>query len=119
MPGLSFELGLKGVIGDIDENRRDGDLMALAFLLSAAYEIPKTVSPIPVEVSADLSVAPNALCFLDSERYLEVGTDVAFRIVENAAIVLGYKAIKVRIHEHHRAWTMRDDAVSLGVRLSF
>ena len=119
MDQLTCELGFKGLLGDIEEDRRDGDLAAIGFLLSAAYEIPKTVSPIPVEVSTSVCLAPSALSFLDSERYAEIGIGVGFQIIENAALVLGYKHIKVHIHEHHRHWTMRDDAVSIGLRLSF
>jgi hypothetical protein len=119
MDQLTCELGFKGLLGDIEEDRRDGDLAAIGFLLSAAYEIPKTVSPIPVEVSTSVCVAPGPLSFLDSERYGEIGIGVGFQIIENASIVLGYKHIKVHIHEHHRHWTMRDDAVSIGLRLRF
>lgn len=119
IPRLTGELGFKGLLGDIEEDRRDGDLLAIGFMLSAAYEIPQTISPIPVEVSAGLVAAPSPLCFLDSERYMEIGLGLGFHIIENAAIVLGYKNIKVHIHEHHRHWTMRDDAVSIGFRLSF
>lgn len=118
-PGLRCGLGFKVLGGEVEEDRRDGDLLAVGFLLSAAYEIPEIALPIPVEVSASACAAPSALSFLDSERYLEIGTSLDFHIVKNGAIVLGYKRIKVHIHEHHRHWTMRDDAVFIGYRLKF
>ncbi len=119
IPGLRCGLGFKALGGEVEKDRRDGDLLAVGFLLSAAYEIPEIALPIPVEVSASVCAAPRALCFLDSETYLEIGTSLDFHIVKNGAIVLGYKQLKVHIHEHHRHWTMRDDAVFIGLRLKF
>ena len=118
-PGLKCELGLKGLLGEVEKDRKDGDLMAIGFLLSAAYETPKTVSPIPVEVSASVCFAPSPLCFLDSESYLEIGTSLGFNIVKNGAIVLGYKYIKVDIDEDSADWNMSDDVVFVGVRLKY
>jgi hypothetical protein len=119
VPQLTVELGFKGFLGDIERRRRDGDLAAIGFLLAAAYEIPKTVSPIPVEFFASACLAPSPLSFLDSERFSQIGFGVGFHVIENAAVLLGYKHINVHIHEHHRHWTMRDDAVSIGLRLSY
>ena len=119
IPQLTVELGFKGFLGDIEEKDRDGDLGAIGFLLSAAYEIPKTVSPIPVEFSASACFAPSPLTFLDSERFSEIALGVGFYVIENAAVLLGYKHLNVHIHEHHRHWTMRDDALYIGLRLSY
>ena len=119
IPGLKCEVGFKGLLGEVEKDHRDGDLMAIGFLLSAAYEIAEIPLPIPVEVSASVCVAPSPLCFWDSERYLEIGTSLGFHIVKNGAIVLGYKYIKVRIDEHHRHWNMRDDVVFVGLRLKY
>ena len=118
-PGLKCELGLKGLFGEVKKPHKDGDLMAIGFLLSAAYETPKTVLPIPVEVSASVCFSPSPLCFLDSERYLEIGTSLGFNIVKNGAIVLGYKYIKVHIDEDSADWNMSDDVVFVGVRLKY
>jgi hypothetical protein len=86
-------------------------------MLSAAYEIPRIISPIPVELSAAVCVSPKPLSFLDSERYLEIGTNLSFNIIRNGAIVLGYKYIKVRIDEDPGHWNMSDDVVFFGLQL--
>ena len=119
IPGLKCELGFKGFLGEVEKDHRDGDLMAIGFLLSAAYEIPEIALPIPTEVSASVCAAPNPVSFLDSERYLEIGTSLGFHIVKNGAIVLGYKYIKVHIDEHHRHWKMSDDVIFVGLRLKY
>jgi hypothetical protein len=118
-PGLKCELGFKGLLGEVEEHRKDADLMAIGFLLSGVYEISKTVSPIPIEVSASVCVAPGPLCFLDSERYREIEAGLGFRVIENGAILLGYKYIKVHIEDHHQHWNMSDDSLFLGFRLKF
>ncbi len=117
VPGLRCDLGFKGLLGDVEKDHEDGDLMAIGFLLSAAYEIPMTISPIPVELSAAVCASPEPLCFLDSERYLEIGTNLSFHIIRNGAIVLGYKYVKVRIDEDPGHWNMSDDVVLIGFQL--
>jgi hypothetical protein len=117
VPGLRCDLGFKGLLGDVEKDHEDGDLMAIGFLLSAAYDIPKTVSPIPVELSAVVCASPEPLCFLDSERYLEIGTNLSFYIIRNGAIVLGYKYIRVRIDDDPGHWNMSDDVILIGFQL--
>lgn len=116
-PGLRCDLGFKGLLGSVEKDHEDGDLMALGFMISAAYEIPRIVSPIPIELSAALCVSPKPLCFLDSERYLEIGTNLSFNIIRNGAIVIGYKYIKVRIDNDPGHWNMSDDVVIIGLQL--
>jgi hypothetical protein len=117
VPGLRCDLGFKGLLGDVEKDHEDGDLMAIGFLLSAAYEIPKTVSPIPVELSAVVCASPEPLCFLDSERYVEIETNLSFYIIRNGAIVLGYKYIRVRIDDDPGHWNMSDDLILIGFQL--
>ncbi len=117
-PGLRCDLGFKGVWGEVDEDHKDGDLLAISFLLSAVYDIPETVSAIPLEVSAIVCAAPDSLCFEESERYIDVRTTLGFRILENAAILVGYRHIKVHFDDH-RDWKMSDDVLFVGYRLRF
>ena len=119
VPGLRCDLGFKGLLGEVEKDDQDGDLMAIGFLLSAAYKTPKTLSPIPVEVSGSVCTAPAPLCFSDSERYLETRASVGFYVVGNGAIVLGYRHVKVRIDDDPKDWNMSDKVVSFGFRLGF
>jgi len=119
LPELKFNLGFKGLLGNIEKDNKDGDLMAVGFLFLGKYSIPETISPIPIDVSVGFSYAPDSLCFLDSDRYLDFRASLDFRIVKNAAIILGYRYIKVRFDDNRGRWEMSDDAVLIGYQLRF
>jgi len=119
VPELRFDLGFKGVVGNIEKGNKDGDLMAVGFLFLGKYSIPETILLIPVDVSVGFSYAPEYLCFLESDRYLDFRTSLDFRIAKNAAIILGYRYIKVRLDDNGGQWEVSDDAVFVGCQLSF
>jgi len=119
LPELRFNLGFKGVVGNVEKGQKDGDLTAIGFLLLGKYSIPETISPIPIDVSVGFSYAPDSLCFSDSDRYVDFKASLDFRIVQNSAIVLGYRYIKVRFDENGGPWEMSDDAVFVGIQLGF
>ena len=119
LPELRFNLGFKGVLGDIEKGNKSGDLAAIGFLFLAKYSIPETALPIPVDVSVGLSYAPDSLCFSDSDRYLVFRASLDFYIVKNAAIVLGYRYIKVGFEDNSGRWEMSNDAVFIGYQLGF
>ncbi len=120
-PGLKCSLGFKGVLGQVEEDQQDSDVMAISFLLSAVYDIPETLSPIPIKASAGICVAPEPLCFLDSDRYLDIRTSLSFYIIENGAIIVGYRRLKIHFDNDNPAnnWEMSDDALFVGYRLRF
>jgi len=125
LPGLKFSLGFKGILGDIEKGNKQGDLMAIGFLFSGKYSIPEAVSPIPIDVSVGIDVAPEPLCFSDSDSFSDSDgywgfkTSLDFRIVKNAAIILGYRYIKVSFDDDPRPWEMSDDTIFVGYQLSF
>jgi hypothetical protein len=117
--GLRFNLGFKGVIGSVEENGKEADLMALGFFFSGAFTIPETIVPIPVDFSLNVSMAPEPLCFLDSDRYLDFRASLDFKIVKNAAIILGYRYIETRLEQDHGNWEKSDSALFIGYQLRF
>jgi len=119
LPELRFNLGFKGVLGNIEKDHKDGDLMAIAFLFSGKYTIPETISLIPIDVSVGFSLAPDPLCFLDSDGYLEVRTSLSFFIVESGAIILGYRYIKVGLDDNNGQWEMSDGNLFVGYQLRY
>jgi len=119
LPELRYNLGFKGVLGNIEKNYKEGDLMAIGFLFSLKYTIPEAILPIPIDVSAGFSLAPDPLCFSDSDRYLEVRTSLDFCIAKNGAITLGYRYIKVRLDDNHGQWEMSDGTFFVGYRLRY
>ena len=66
LPELTFELGFKGLLGSMENGSKEGDLMAVGFLLLGKYALPEIILPIPVDVSAGFTFAPGPLCFSDS-----------------------------------------------------
>jgi len=119
LPDLKFILGFKGVWGNIEKDYKDSDLMAIGFLFSGKYTIPETISPIPIEVSAGFSLAPDPLCFLDSDSYLEIRTSLDFCIDKNGAIILGYRYIRVRLDDNHQQWEMSDAMLFVGYQIRY
>jgi len=119
LPELRFNLGFKGVLGNIEKDYKDGDLIAIGFLFSGKYTIPETISPIPIDVSVGLSLAPDPLCFSDSDSYLEVRTSLDFCVVKNGAIILGYRYIKVHLDDDHGQWEMSDATLFVGYKIRY
>jgi hypothetical protein len=118
-PELRLSLGIKGVLGNVERDQKEGDLMAVGVLAEARYPIPQTISPIPIEVSGGVSFAPDPFCFSDSERYLEVRTSLDFRVVENGAIILGYRYIHARLDDDQGQWKISDAVFFVGYRLRY
>ena len=119
LPELRFNLGFKGVLGNIEKDYKDGDLIAIGFLFSGKYTIPESISPIPIDVSVGLSLAPDPLCFSDSDSYLEVRTSLDFCVVKNGAIILGYRYIKVHLDDDHGQWEMSDATLFVGYKIRY
>ena len=119
LPELRFNLGFKGLWGNIEKDYKDGDLMAIGLVFSGKYTIPRSISPIPVDISAGVSLAPDPLCFLDSDSYLEFRTSLDLCIVKNGAIILGYRYIKVRFDDDHGRWKMSDKTFFVGYQLRY
>jgi len=118
-PALRLIIGLKGVSGNVERDQREGDVMAVGVLAAATYPIPQTISPLPVEVSADVSFAPDPFCFSDSERYLELRTSLDFRVGKSGAIILGYRHIHARLDNNHGRWKISDSVLFIGYRLNY
>ena len=119
LPELRFNLGVKGVLGNTEKDHLEGDLRAISLLFSGRYTIPQTMLPFPIDISAGFSLAPDALCFSDSDRYLDVRTSLDFHIVKNEAIILGYRYIEVRLDTNQGQWEMSDGTVFVGYRMMY
>ena len=119
LPELSFNLGFKGVLGDIEKDYKDGDLMAVGFLLSGKYTIPQIFVPLPIDISVGLSFAPDSLCFSDSDEYLEFRTNLDFYIIKSGAITLGYRYIKADFDNNYGQWDMSDGTLFIGYRMLY
>ncbi|MBW1672945.1 MAG: hypothetical protein JRJ45_04745 [Deltaproteobacteria bacterium] len=119
LPELTFELGFQGLLGNMEEGVKDGDLMAVGFLLVGKYAIPEIILPIPVDVSVGFTFAPDPLCFSDSEKYLAVRTGLDFHIITNGIITLGYRYIKAYFDNNYGQWDTSDGTLFIGYRMMY
>ena len=119
LPELTFNLGFKGLLGNMEEGVKDGDLMAVGFLLAGKYAIPEIILPIPVDVSVGFTYAPDPLCFSDSEKYLEIRTGLDFHIIASGIITLGYRYIKADFDNNYGQWDKSDGTIFIGYRMLY
>ena len=119
LPELTFTLGFKGLLGNMEKDYKDGDLMGVGFLLSGKYALPEIILPIPVDVSVGFTFAPDPLCFSDSEKYLEVRTGLDFHIITSGIITLGYRYIKADFDNDYGQWDMSDGTLFIGYRMMY
>ena len=119
LPELTFTLGFKGLLGNMEKGSKDGDLMAVGFLLLGKYAIPEIILPIPVDVSVGFTFAPDPLCFSDSEKYLEARTGLDFHIIKSGIITLGYRYIKADFDNNYGQWDTSDGTLFIGYRMLY
>jgi len=118
-PELSFNLGFKGLLGNMENGYKDGDLKAVGFLLSGKYTIPKIIAPIPIDLSAGFTFAPDFLCFSDSEKYLELKTSLDFYIIKSGAIILGYRYTTADFDNNDGKWDTSDGTLFIGYQMMY
>ncbi len=116
-PDLNCEVGFKGVVGYSEEKNidKDGDLAAIAFSGVAAYRLPQSLSPIPIQFDLELAGAPRPLSFLDIKNYFELKTGVSLYIVDNAALQVNYRYYAIDFGK----WRFKDDLLMLGLVIEF
>jgi hypothetical protein len=119
VPELTFDLGFKGLLGNMEDGIKDGDLMAVGFLLAGKYAIPEIILPIPIDFTAGLTYAPDPLCFSDSEKYLEIKTGLDFHILTSGIITLGYRYIKADFDNNYGQWDKSDSTIFIGYRILY
>lgn len=118
-PGLTAEVGLKGVFGEAEDYGVSGDVGAMAFAGRVGYVFGQRSMPVPIEVFAGLAYAPEIMSFRDTEKYLAYFTGVGVRIVPNASIVLKYNAYDVDMERGPGPWNLDDSQFRLGLVMRF
>ncbi len=118
-PGLSVDVGLRGIYGSAEDGMLDGDLGALAFTGGVGYIFPPRAMPIPLEFFGNISYAPSALSFIDADDFLEFSLGAGVRVISNASIFLSYTGYRVSMTSGPGDWTLRDDMFRIGILLRF
>lgn len=118
-PGLQCDLGFKGLFGNVEKGDRKGDIGAIGFLGALYYTLPERISPIPIELSTELSGAPGPLSFVDLDNYFDFKAGIGFFIVESAAITLSYRHYTINVDKNDDTWSVNDDTFMIGLTLQF
>ncbi len=119
VPGLTAEVGIKGVFGEAEDYGFSGDVGAAAFAGRIGYVFPQRSMPVPIEVFAGLAYAPEIMSFRDTEEYLAYFIGVGVRIVQNASIILKYNAYDVDMEQGPGNWDLDDSQFRLGLVMRF
>jgi len=118
-PGLILGLGLKGFVGEVDVGAKEFDLGAVSFQVLGEYDLREKSTNLPITISASFSIAPEALCFSDTNRYSEFFAALYFYIVQNGAIGIGYRNFEARFDDPSGEVKASDDSLFVGFRLHF
>ena len=118
-PGLTCELGFRGLLGNVKQGAREGDLGGIGFFGLAAYSLSERISPIPIEFLAALTFAPTPLSFLDLDKYWELRFGVNFYFVEQAAIMIDYRHYMIDMDNSHGKWDIDEGTFTFGIKLSW
>jgi hypothetical protein len=119
LPGLSIDVGFRGLYGSAEDGMLDGDLGAIAFMGGMGYVFPPRVMPVPLELFGNISYAPSPLSFIDADDFLEVNLGAGVRVISNASIILSYTGYRVSMTSGPGDWTLRDDIFRVGLLLRF
>ena len=118
-PGLTLGLGLQGYVGEVEIRNTDFELQAVSFLLLGEYDFRQAFNKFPVKLAASISVAPDALSFSDTNRYLEFSVGIYVCLLRTGALGVGYRRFEARFDQPPGEVEVTDDAVFIGFRLGF
>lgn len=79
---LTVDMGLKGLLGQVESGDNDGDMASIGLYTSGAYD-NRSSTGIPFEITAMICMAPNILSFIDAEEYLSFKTSLGIHIFPN------------------------------------
>jgi len=122
---LRLDIGFKGLWGTMKQQRKEGDVMAAAFLLSFIYDIPGVEVfydvPLDFELSGNLCIAPDSLSFGDADNYTEYRISLGLNILGDkiGTLLVGYRGIKAEFGEDRKKWDLSDNAVFGGLKFRF
>ena len=118
-PALTLGLGFKGVAGRADVSDSDYDVAAIGFSLLGEYDFRKIYLNFPVLIYAAFNGSPDPLSFSDTTSYVDFDTGIRAYIVRSAAVVAGYRAMRIDFKEGGTSDTLNTDAFYIGLRLTF
>ena len=118
-PALTLGLGFKGLLGQAELSDEDYDIASIGFSLLGEYDFRKIYINFPVLIYAELSGSPEPLSFSDTTGYMDFNTGIRAYLVRSAAIVVGFRALKVDLEDSNASDELTDEAFYIGLRLTF
>jgi len=118
-PALTLGLGFKGLLGQAEVSDEDYDVTAIGFVLLGEYDFRKIYLNFPILIFAEFSGSPDPLSFRDTTGYMDFNTGIRAYIVRSAAIVAGYRVLKIDLEDSDTSDELNDDAWYIGLRLTF
>ncbi|MDM8522531.1 hypothetical protein QUF80_04095 [Desulfococcaceae bacterium HSG8] len=123
---MKFEMGFRGVLGTVEKDRKSGDVGAVGFLISVAYDFPEIDFlgygiPIDLEFSGNMTAAPSQLCTGDLDEYLEMKTTMGLYLLgeKKGMIFIGYRNVEARFEEDDDKWKKSEGDLFMGYRFVF
>jgi len=118
-PGLTLEVGLRGIVGTGEKDRDSRDVGNVGFAVNGEYLFSPQFFPLPIEAFGMLTYAPEALSFQDSKDYWELTMGTGVRIGRYASVRLSYSAYNLLMEFGSRERTLSSDSLRLGLVLRF
>ena len=119
IPALTLGLGFEPTLGHAEFGPKEFDVLAINFLLLGEYDLRQLTSGFPMSIAVSLSGAPEPLCLMDASKYLELNSTLYGHILENAALLIGYRYIDTEFEDMGTTRGKSVHSVFFGCKLFF
>lgn len=117
--GFTGGLGLRSAWGEAEKRYIDDDILNLGFVCYGSYDLSKsTMNQYPVIFSSSFCFAPEPLSYEDTKNFMEVLAECSWKVLDQAALVVNYRYIKVNF-KNHGNWKKTDNTGYMGIRFFF
>lgn len=123
---LKFEMGFKGILGEMEKKHREGDVAALGFLGALVYDFPELEifdmhMPIDSELSGSVCWAPSAISFDELDLYWEWKISYGLYLLERKQgfLFFGFRGIGAEFNNDSADWKKTDTDWFFGLRFMF
>lgn len=119
LPALTLGLGFKGIYGYQTYGDTNYDIAGLGFLLLGEYDFRIDYPRVPILISVNSSLVPGPLAFKYAEQYFDVVLTAYVYLVDNAALLVGYRNIDIKLKIDDTQYREKDNAAFFGCRILF
>jgi hypothetical protein len=117
--GLTGGLGLKAALGQAEKRHVEDDIATLGFTAAVSYDLSKEFGrDVPVTLLSSLTLAPQPLCFSDTDKFFEFLLECDWKVLEQAAVVASYRYLNIDF-ENDANWEKINSTGYIGLKLFF